>query len=113
MSENTENEVDEAEVKPAKKARKPRAKSNGERATRKVDLSKLDQFGFRLGSKKAQAAAMYASKKGATLAEVRGALQSTQFNLLTEIEKRGFKIERMPATGEHDRKVTRFHIAGR
>ena len=90
MSTYSEDEdLEEAEaaevaevVKPKRKKVAPKAKvkskANGKakvvkkakpakkRAARKVDESKLDQFGFRLNSKKHKAATMYASKKGAT-----------------------------------------------
>jgi hypothetical protein len=110
-------------MKPKAKVVKPKAKakSNGKakvvakpkkqaKKSRNVDLSKLDQFGFRLDSKKHKAAVMYASKRGATLAEVKKALKSTQFNLLTELEGRGFKIRREAIAGSTGRAITRFHI---
>ena len=74
------------------------------------EAPKLDRFGFRLGSLKSQAATMYASKKGATLGEVKAALKSTQFNLLTELEGKGHRIERTEAPGKNNRKVTKFRI---
>jgi len=104
-------------VKP--KAKKIKAKANGSRkakkslkakAERKVDLSRLDQFGFRLGSKKSKAASLYAKPKGATLAEIKKALRSVQFNLLTELESKGYKIKRELVAGGHGRNITRFHI---
>ena len=98
-------------------ARKPRKstarrKGNGHTrgAARKAASGPPDQFGFRSGSLKSRAAAMYASKKGATLAEVKDALKSSQFNLLTELEKRKVKIERTQDEGSGARKVTRYHI---
>ena len=101
-------------AKPAKaKAngkQKLKAKTNGKKQIRKVDPDKLDRFGFRLGSKKAKAAQLYASKKGATLAEVKKVLKSTQYNLLTELEDRGFKIKREPVPGSSGRQITRFQI---
>ena len=113
---------------PAKTAKvKAKAKGNGKavKATRyfqgkanaktkakprNIDPAKLDQFGFRLGSLKSQAATMYAGKKGATLAEVKTALDSTQFNLLTELEEKGYKVERTEVPGNNNRKVTCFKI---
>lgn len=99
---------------PAKKAKanghsKPKAVKA--RKARTVDASKLDQFGFRLGTIKSKAAAIYAAKNGATLSEVKDKLKSTQFNLLTEVTKRGFKVKRTPETGDTNRKVMRFKIA--
>jgi hypothetical protein len=92
-------------AKPAKGKAK-----NGKATARNVDTAKRDQFGFRLGTKKAAAAALYASKRGATLAEVKEAVKSTQFNLLTELEKKGFKINKTPTSGEKERKVTNYRI---
>ena len=89
---------------------KGKAKAKAKGKPRTVDPAKLDQFGFRLGSLKSQAATMYAGKKGATLAEVKTALDSTQFNLLTELEGKGYKVERTEVPGVNNRKVTRFKI---
>lgn len=85
-------------------------KTGAKRKPRTFDPDKLDQFGFRLGSKKSKAAAMYGSKNGATLAETKKALKSTQYNVLTELESKGYKIKRTPDSGDEDRKVTRFHL---
>lgn len=96
--------------------RKPMARravnGNGQRARRaKQPASPPDQFGFRGGSLKSQAAAMYASKKGATLAEVKAALNSSQFNVLHELEgRKGITIERTEEDGAGPRKVTRYRI---
>ncbi len=120
--EVVEAPVTEAPKKPRNKpARKAtvKAKGNGKlkakgkaksRKARTVDPAKLDQFGFRKGSLKSKAAAMYAAKKGATLAQVKEALSSTQFNLLPEVEEKGFKVTKEPISGANDRKVTRYHI---
>lgn len=93
-------------VKAKAKAGKP-AKA---RAPRTVDPSKLDQFGLRKGSLKSQAAAMYASKKGATLAEVHDKLDSPQFNVLTELEAKGHTLERSQVDVGGPRKVTRYRL---
>ena len=93
-----------------------RVASNGNGRTTRVARPRQppappDQFGFRTGSLKSQAAAMYASKKGATLAEVRAALNSSQFNVLHELEeRRGITIERTQVDGTGPRKVTRYRI---
>ena len=79
------------------------------RARVKVQASR-DKFGFRVGSLKSKAAAMYASKNGATLAEVKAALHSPQFNLLTELKDRRVKIKTTLVPGEGTRKVTRYQI---
>ncbi len=106
----------ETETPRARKARKPTARKhvgNGHvrgAAPKPKPNGALDQFGFRAGSLKAKAAALYASKDGATLAEVRDALNSSQFNLLTELEKRKYKILRSQVPGAGPRKVTRYKI---
>jgi hypothetical protein len=94
-----------AKAKPAKgaKARKPRT----------ADPAKLDQFGLRKGSIKSQAAAMYAKGKGATLNDVKEALESTQFNVLTELEGKGFKITRTKVPGIGARQATKYHLSAR
>jgi hypothetical protein len=92
------------------KAAKPAKVKTKPRKPRVLDPSKLDQFGFRLGTIKAQAAAMYASKKGATLGEVKEKLESAQFNLLTEVAEKGFKVLRSESQGDSGRKVTRYTI---
>lgn len=88
------------------KANKPAQK----RKPRTFDAAKLDQYGFRLGSKKSKAAAMYGSKHGATLSETKAKTGSTQYNVLTELEEKGYKIKRTVASSEDGRKSTRFHL---
>lgn len=98
-------------AKPAKVAKSAKAaKPFTAKAPRIVDPLKLDKFGFRLDTLKSQAAAMYASKHGATLAEIKEALGSTQFNLLTELEEKGFEIERGEVASATGRKVTKYKI---
>jgi len=103
-------------AKPAKaaKAEKPaKAKAKAERKERTVDPAKLDKFGFRKGSIKSNAAAIYAKGKGATLAEVKEAVGSNQFNLLTEVEARGHTVLKTSVSGEGTRKVTRYKITAK
>jgi cell division septation protein DedD len=104
-------------AKAAKAAKAPEAsaaKGNGTpkaaRKPRTTDPAKLDQFGLRLGSLKSKAAAMYATKNGATLDEVKEALDSTQFNVLTELGKKGFKIDKTAVSGKAERKVTKYKL---
>ncbi len=111
-----------AAAAPVKAAGKPKAKAatpakvkakKAATAPRKApvrDPAKLDGFGFRLGSLKSQAAAMYSKGKGATLGEVKEALESSQFNLLTQLEGDGFTIKKTPEDGAGPRKVTRYKI---
>lgn len=100
----------EKPVKAAKAEKPAKAKAQAERKKRTVDPAKLDKFGFRKGSIKSNAAAIYAKGKGATLAEVKEAVGSNQFNLLTEVEARGHTVQKTPVDGEGNRKVTRYKI---
>lgn len=97
------------------------AKANGKaakapkapvKAKRQRDLTNADTFGYTKDCLKSKACIMYSNKKtkGATLAEVREALDSTQFNVLPEVEKRGWKVTRTKEPGEGNRKVTRYQI---
>ena len=98
-----------ARSKPARKLKakgKPRAKAAKRRIS---DPAKVDQFGLRKGSIKSRAASIYSRGKGATLADVRDAVGSTQFNVLSELKKRGYKIQKSSAKGQH-RAVTRYHL---
>lgn len=90
------------------KADKP-AKKSAEKPTKAKALVERDQFGFRKDSKKAKAAAMYSSKKGATLAEVKDKIGSSQLNLLTELEGR-VKVEKTKEKGAGKKQVTRYKI---
>lgn len=101
-----------ASAKPAAKAApaKP-AKAKGKAAAEhKVDPDKVDAYGFRKGSIKSKAAAMYAKGKGATLNEVKVALGSVQFNLLNDVKEKGFKVETTEVKGHIGRMVTRYKI---
>ncbi len=94
-----------AKAKPARGAKVRKART--------VDPAKLDQFGLRKGSIKSQAAAMYASKKGATLNEVKEALESTQFNVITELEGKGFKVLRSQVPGVGARAATSYRLVAK
>ena len=103
----------------AKAARKAKAKASARgakapkaKAPRTVDPAKVDQFGFRKGSLKSKAAAMYAKGEGATLSQVKEALDSVQFNVLTELREKGFKITESQAKGVN-RPITRYKVAQR
>ena len=93
-----------AKAKPAKVAK---AKAKVDRIR---DPAKLDQFGLRKGSIKSQAAAIYAKGKGATLGDVKGVLGSVQFNVLKELEAKGFTIDKTEVKGTGTRSVTRYKI---
>jgi hypothetical protein len=104
--------------KPAKKAKgkakkvvkaKPKVKAKANRAPRTRDPGKLDAFGFRKGSIKSQAAAMY--QAGATLFDVKEKLGSVQFNVLTEIEAmKGFTLKTKKIKVEGGREMSFYKI---
>lgn len=99
---------DKAE-KPAKAdSKKPAAKKTDKPAKTTVER---DNFGFRKGSKKSEAAKLYSSKKGATLAEVKEKTGSSQLNLLKELEEKGHKILKEKVKGTGKKQVTRYKIA--
>jgi len=77
----------------------------------KAKETNLDAFGYRVGSLKSKAAAMYASKKGATVDEVKAATNSVQLNLIKDCEGRGFKIKRVKENGSGKRQVTRYFLS--
>lgn len=112
MARTATTETETPTRKPRKQAQRKKVVSNGHTARpRGQPAIPPDQFGFRTGSLKSKAAAMYASKKGATLAEVKAMLNSSQFNLLSELEARkGITIERTQVEGAGPRKVTRYRI---
>lgn len=93
----------------AKKDDKKSSKPKGEPKPKKP-AAERDQFGFRKDSKKSQAAKLYASKKGATLAEVKAATNSSQLNLLKELEEKGYTIEQTKVAGSGKKQVTRYKI---
>jgi len=107
-----------AAPKAAKAAPKAAAKAaKGKKAApkarqRAVDPNKMDQFGYRKGSLRSRAAHIYAAKKGATLHEAREKLgtKNVQFNVLTELEKRGFKVDKTDERNRNGRTVTRYHL---
>src|SRR6516162_5548017 len=105
-----------AKAKPAAKAKaavmgKTKAKAPV-KAKRNRDPAKLDEYGYRKGSIRSKAAHLYASKKGATLAEVKAKLGTvTQYNVLTELQKRGFELRRKAERNRDGRDVTRFFIS--
>jgi hypothetical protein len=90
-------------AKPAKKAAaKPKAA--------KKSKIQLDQFGLRKGSARSQAAAMYARKNGATLAEVEEKIGSIQLNVLKDLEAEGWKIEVEKEKRKNSRPANRYWL---
>lgn len=79
-------------VKKVLKKVKAKAAKAKKTTTRTVNPETVDEFGLRKGSIKSKAAAMYASAKGATLAEVKAKLGSVQYNVLKQLEERGYKL---------------------
>jgi hypothetical protein len=103
-----------AQGKKAAPAATPKAaKGKGKKAERQCDPAKLDAFGSRKESIKSKAAAMYAKGKGATLGEVKEALGSVQFNLLTELTERGHKVDKAEVKNASGRMVTRYKLHGK
>jgi hypothetical protein len=103
-----------AQGKKAAPAATPKAaKGKAKKAERQRDPAKLDAFGFRKESIKSKAAAMYAKGKGATLGEVKEVLGSVQFNLLTELEGNGHKVDKTEVKSSTGRMVTRYKLHGK
>jgi hypothetical protein len=94
----------------AGKVAKPTKGKVAAKGTRKRDPAKLDQWGFRKDSIKSKAAAIYAKGKGATLADVKEAIGSVQFNLLTELKASGFKVEVDEVKGPTGRIINRYKL---
>ena len=98
-----------AKAKTAPKAAAKPAKAIAKaKATSKREPTEKDQYGFRKGSMKSKAIAMYARKNGATLDEVKAALGSVQLNALTSLEENGAKVERIKEERKGQRSVTRY-----
>lgn len=93
-----------ATVKAAKGSAKPKA------AKPKAEGSKKDAFGFREGSAKSKAAALYAAKAGATLEEVKEAVGSIQLNVLNGLEAEGYEVKRVKEEREGRRPATRYFL---
>jgi hypothetical protein len=96
-----------------KKPIKGKAVTKPAKAVKAKAAVTADVFGFRTGSMKSKAAAMYSSKKGATLEEVKTSLGSVQLNLLKDLEQRGFKVKRVKEAGDGKRQVTRYFLSGK
>ena len=112
-------------AKRTKKAKVAKAKGKSKKAVAKAgkkakgklkekrnrDPAKLDQFGFRKDSIKSRAAALYASKKGASLAEVKAEVGSVQFNILSQLEGEGYEITKSEFKNERGRTATRYKLS--
>lgn len=106
-----------AASKPAKGKAAPKAKApkpaKAKASKPKGEKLPLDKFGFREGSIKSKAAAMYADGNGATLAEVKKKLGSVQLNLLKELEGLGFKVTKKREAEDGKRPSTRYKLSGK
>jgi hypothetical protein len=70
----------------------------------------VDEFGIRKGTDKSKAAAMYSAGNGATLKEVEAALGRIHFNVLTQLGKKGFRVEKTLEGEGTKRKITRYRL---
>lgn len=92
-------------------AKKPASKPPAaKKAADKKPAVEKDFYGFKKGSLKSQAAAMYADPKGATLPQIKDKLGSAQLNVLVDLEKEGYKIERKKEAGKGKRPITRYFL---
>jgi hypothetical protein len=91
-----------------KAAKGLKAVGKAKTAKPKREVTEKDAYGFRKGSAKSKAVAMYARKNGATLAEVKAAVGSVQLNVLNSMEADGAKIERVKEEKKGHRPVTRY-----
>ncbi len=100
-------------AKPVKKAAKvAKAAPKAKRASKAPKApAALDAFGLRVGTMKSKAAAMYATKRGATTGEIKAALGSIQFNVLTSLKKGGCKVTKTLEKGDGTRKVIRYKLS--
>jgi len=96
----------------------PKATARATKTPRKAKLAKAkaaskvdkDGYGFRKGSAKSKAIAMYARKNGATLEEVKSVVGSIQLNVLNSLEENGALIERIKEQRKGQRAVTRYFL---
>jgi hypothetical protein len=108
--------------KPVKAAKAPKAVKTAPKATAKAakaikpakvakpraEAAEKDAYGFRKGSAKSKAVALFARKNGATLEECKEAIGSVQLNALVALEEQGYTVERKKEAREGARSVTRY-----
>jgi len=99
-----------AKAKTAPKAAAKPAKATAKASKPKADGAKKDKWGFREGSSKSQAVALYAAKGGATLEEVKAAVGSVQLNVLNALEAEGHEVVRKKEVREGKRPATRYFL---
>lgn len=97
----------------AKKAPASKGSEKPKAAKPKADTVKKDKWGFREGSAKSKAVALYAAKGGATLAEVKAAVGSVQLNVLNGLEELGHTVDRKKEVREGARPVTRYKLTAK
>lgn len=104
-------ESPEPNVKKPKVKEKTKTKSGAaKKPTKRGKPAELDEFGFRKGTIRSKAAQLYASAKGATLDEVKKKLGSVQYNMLTALKERGFKVTTKEIDGKNNRPATRYFL---
>lgn len=92
-----------AKPEPAKAPSKAPAKAKPEAET--------DEWGLKVGSLNSKAVAMYASKGGATVGEVKQALGTLVLNVLTKLQSEGHSVKRVKEKGAGPRQVTRYFLS--
>lgn len=99
-----------AKAAPKVKAKAAKGSEKPKVAKPKAEGAKKDAWGFREGSAKSQAVALYAAKGGATLEEVKAAVGSVQLNVLNSLEEAGHEVKRNKEEREGQRSVTRYFL---
>ncbi len=100
MSDDNENVAlqqqpaadEQNEPKKATRKRAKKANGNGKPRRKRGEPAVLNVWGLREGTARAKAVALYARPEGASLAEVKGAVGSVQYNVLTEMKTRGHTV---------------------
>jgi len=75
-----------------------------------LNIKAQELFGFPLDTKKNRAAAMYLSPQGATTDEVIQEVGDPKINLLKEVEKMGYTVDRSKVRSSSGRDVTKYKI---
>ncbi len=94
---------------PKKAPRKRAKKANGDAKPRKrnKEPAALDAWGIREGTARAKAVALYTRPEGASLAEVKEAVGSVQYNVLTEMKEKGHIVTISGKRGAQRYQLTR------
>jgi len=114
---NSEEKVSKPKAKRQKQKAKANGKAKGVRkaktAKKPAKEAKVDRYGFREGTARSIAAAMYSAPKGATLAEVKAKTGTVQYNILNELRAKGYKVTTKEVAGQANRPATRYHLSAR